>query len=113
MPTVITATKLDGYRIRTSEGVHTKWGADQWFLDEQLSIYPRSMEGIRGQSEALWDVFTGNAASAGLLPQTQPVDRAQAGIRSNNRFPANYESRLVVVVGVISKFPLLILNKNR
>ena len=100
VPAVITATKLDGYRIRTCEGVHTKWGADQWFLAEQLSIYPRSMEGIRGQSDALWDVFTGNEASAGLLPQTQPVDRAQAGIRANNRFPASYESCLVIVVGV-------------
>ena len=49
VPAMITATKLDGYRIQTDDGVHTKWGSDQWFLAEQLSIYPRRMEGVRGQ----------------------------------------------------------------
>jgi hypothetical protein len=100
VPVVITETKLDGYRIQTDEGVHTKWGADQWFRAEQLSVYPRRMEGVRGQLETNWDVFTGNEASVGLLPQTQPLDRDRAGIRANNRFSANYEARLKIVVGV-------------
>ena len=114
VPVVITATKLDGYRIQTCEGVHTKWGADQWFLAEQLSIYPRRMEGVRGQLDTRWDVFTGNAASVGLIPQTQPFDWDRAGIRANNRFSANYESRLRVVVGVYNnllKRPALVVDR--
>jgi hypothetical protein len=58
------------------------------------------MEGVRGQLDTDWDVFTGNEASLGLLPQIQPPDRGRAGIRANNRFSANYESRLNIVVGV-------------
>jgi hypothetical protein len=42
----------------------------------------------------------GYRAFVGLLPQTQPLDRDRAGIRANNRFPANYEARLKIVVGV-------------
>ena len=58
------------------------------------------MEGVRGQVDTNWDVFTGNEASVGLLPETQPLDRDRAGIRANNRFSANYEARLNIVVGV-------------
>jgi hypothetical protein len=49
VPAVVTDTKLDGYRVKTNDGVRTKWGAGQWFLAEQLSIYPRLMEGVRSQ----------------------------------------------------------------
>ena len=95
-----TETKPGGYWLLADDGVHTKWGANQWFLAEQLSIFPRRMEGVRGELEGDWDVFTGNEASVGLLPQIQPPDKGKAGIRAHNRFSASYAARLSIVVGV-------------
>ena len=58
------------------------------------------MEGVRGQLDGDWDIFTGNEASVGLLPQIQPPDTGKVGIRAKNRFSASYAARLSIVVGV-------------
>jgi hypothetical protein len=77
---VITETKLGGYRIFVVDSVHTKWGIDQWFQAEQLSFFPRNMEGVRGHTNDDWDIFSGNDVAANLLPQVKPTDRSHASI---------------------------------